>query len=76
MNKDRRSRLRKIIDQITDLKSGIEEIKEEEQDSFDNLPESLQQGEKGSKMEEAISNMEDATNAIDEIESSLNSAQE
>ena len=43
MNKDRRERIQNIIDQLTDLETEIEKIQDEEQEAYDNLPESLQE---------------------------------
>lgn len=72
MNKDRRKAIGALIDaaqaiagQITDLKDQIEAIRDEEQDYFDNMPESLQGGEKGEAAEAAISALETAVDALD-----------
>ena len=75
MNKLRRKKLQEIREQIDILKCELEEVRDEEQDSFDNLPESLQYSERGETMEanvsnldEAISNLEYALDNIDYIE--------
>ena len=60
MNKDRRKRIQDIRDQLQDLQTEIEEIKDEEQEAYDNLPESLQDGEKGEKMTDAVDNLDSA----------------
>lgn len=61
MNKDRRKRLAEATDLIERAQSllekaaGIvEEVRDEEQDAFNNMPESLQDGERGQRMQEAI----------------------
>lgn len=82
MNKDRRKKLSEIIDRINDLKPKLDElkqlkediardleaIKDEEQEAFDNLAESFQQGEKGQDMEAAIDNMTTAYDALESID--------
>lgn len=63
-------------DKLEELKSEIEGISEEEQESYDNLPESLQDGERGEKMQSAIDNLEYATSYMDDIISYLQDAME
>lgn len=74
----------KIADALSgiDLESAkgeIEAVRDEEQEYKDNMPENMQQGEKGeradaaiSALEEAISVLEDAAGKIEEIENGLN----
>jgi predicted RNase H-like nuclease (RuvC/YqgF family) len=54
--------------QFEDLKSQIEELKEEEEEYRENMPESLQQSEKASIADEAISNLESALEKIGELD--------
>lgn len=42
-------------------------IKNEEQEAYDNLPESLQDGDKGIKISEAIDNLDSAYSSIEEV---------
>lgn len=72
MNNERRKALRDLaaridtkIDELSELMSELETLKEEEQEVFDNMPESFQQGERGEKVQSAIDNLEEATSAID-----------
>lgn len=67
MNKQRRSRLQKVIDQLEELKQEVSYICEEEQEAYDNMPESLQDGERGSQMYENISTLEDQESNFDEL---------
>lgn len=76
MNKARRISITKIADSLQALKSDVESIQSEEQDAYDNLPESIQDGERGDRMQEAIGNLEDALNLIDEAVASLMQAAE
>jgi seryl-tRNA synthetase len=95
MNDKRRKRVAAAIrvieavrDQIINLdsiKEEIEALQSEEQEGFENLPESLQQGEMGQSMEhaaealgEAVTQLEDAMSAssesFEELLASLNNA--
>ena len=67
MNKQRRNRLQKVIDQLEELKVEVSSICEEEQESYDNIPESLQDGERDSQMYENISTLEDQESNFDEL---------
>lgn len=72
MNNARRKRIQEIIAQMDGISAAIEEIKDEEQAYFDNMPESFQNGDKGSKSQEAIDALEEID--IDNIISSLETA--
>ena len=74
MNKQRRKRINDLIDEISALKGKIDEVLQEEQDYYDNMPESLQSSERGENSEEAISNLEEALSCIDDCVSSLEAA--
>ena len=52
MNKARRKELGKAVELIQQAKELIEQCMDEEQEAYDNLPESLQYGERGMTMEE------------------------
>jgi t-SNARE complex subunit (syntaxin) len=74
MNKERRKAIEKISDKLTDLQAELEELREAEEEAYDNLPESLQDGEKGDAMQEAIEHLEDADSYIEEAKDALNDA--
>jgi septal ring factor EnvC (AmiA/AmiB activator) len=74
MNKKRREAIDDLVNKINEIKEAAESLRDEEQEAFDNMPESLQQGDKGQAMEEAISNLDDAVNALEEAISGLESA--
>ena len=71
MNKQRRSRLQKVIDQLEDLKAEVASICEEEQEAYDNMPEGLQDAERGQQIYENISNLEDRDGDFDDLISNL-----
>lgn len=72
MNKDRRNRISKCIEQLEEIKSELEYIMDEEQDAFDNMPESLQYAERGDIMQECIDGISDAIDGFDDIIDQLN----
>lgn len=59
-------------EKLEDIKSEIDRLYEEEEECYNNLPESLQEGERGEAMQTAIDNLENASNdiqyLIDELE--------
>lgn len=67
MNKERRDRLSDVITSLEEAKDLLEDVKNDEQDAFDNLPVGLQCSERGSKMEDYIELMEDAGGQIDNV---------
>ena len=67
MNKERRKALKEAIDELEEAKAKIESAREiveycmdEEEEAYDNLPESMQEGEKGDAMQENTTNMDEA----------------
>ena len=84
MNKDRRKKiealkdkLEEVItnarDEVKNIKGQLDEIKDEEQESFDALPDSLQCSERGEAMENAITNLEEADSLLDDLIINLDS---
>lgn len=72
MNKIRRKELAAIIKKLEELDALREEIREqlaavrdEEQEALENMPESLQESEKGEQMQEYIDTMENVTGELD-----------
>lgn len=67
MDKERRDRLSDVIASLEEAKDLLEDVKNDEQDAFDNMPVGLQCSERGSKMEDYIELMEDAGDQIDNV---------
>lgn len=67
MNKQRRKRLEEASKLIAKAQEIIEEVKDEEQEAHDNLPESIQYGEKGQQMEEYIDMLDEAYGQCDDL---------
>ena len=76
MNNAIRKEIEKITADLEAIKELIEALQEEEQDAFDNLPESIQYGERGDKMQSAIDNLEYAADNIQDCLDNLCEASE
>ena len=76
MNKARRNRIAEVQSQLEALKQEIDSILEEEQEAYDNMPESLQNGERGEAMQEAIDALESAVGSCEELDEYLTNATE
>ena len=81
MNKARRKALAEMTTQLEDIISQLEDfaigdLKDEEQDYFDNMPESLQGGEKGDAAQTALDAMEAVADHVDTALDALRSAVE
>jgi hypothetical protein len=61
MNAARRKKLATVVEML-------EEVISEEQEAFDNMPYSLQDGERGQTMEDGISVLEDAKTEIEDFD--------
>lgn len=75
MNRMRRKELARIVEKLErlealrlEIKEELETVMEEEQEALDNMPESLQDGEKGQQMQEYIDAMESALDDLEEID--------
>jgi len=71
VNKQRRKEIARAAAMIEEAKSILETCRDEEQDYYDNMPESFQNGEKGSVAQEAIDALEEAVSQLEEIEQSV-----
>lgn len=67
MNKIRRKQLQEASELIAKAQGIIERVKDEEQEAHDNLPESIQHGEKGQQMEEYIDMLDEAYRQCDDL---------
>ena len=54
MNNTRRKSLRELIEKTEGIKQEIEEIKTEEEEYYNNMPSSVQDGEKGDRAQTVI----------------------
>jgi hypothetical protein len=81
MNNARRKKLKAIYQRVDDLNGLLSNVKyladelrsdlqdecDGEEESYGNLPESLQNGDKGQAMQEAIDTMQTALSALEEV---------
>ncbi len=75
MNKPRRAALKLVMTQLEEIKTMIEQaaedleaIRDEEQEALENMPESLQEGERGQAMQEYIDAMEGVMDELTEFD--------
>ena len=76
MNNTRRSQITDIMEKLSALQTSIEELLEEEQEAFDNLPEGIQDSERGEAIQTAIDNLEEAVSNCEELLNNLEMAKE
>lgn len=74
MNKIRRKAINDILEAIGPLRVALEELRDEEQEYYNNMPESFQNGDKGDVTERAISSLDDSINALETAASELSEA--
>lgn len=79
MNKQRREKINKLKmrfqstqSELKQLSGELSSILNEEQDTFDNMPEGLQSSYRGMCSEDAIDSMEEASDKLDEVIELLN----
>lgn len=65
MNKVRRKELARVVDLLDRARDLLETIRDEEQEAFDNLPESIQYSERGETMEGYIGTMDEILDYLD-----------
>lgn len=71
MNKERRKRITDAISAISKIEALIQNILDDEQEAYDNMPEGLQVSENGMISEEAQENLDSAIEALEEAISYL-----
>ena len=72
MNKQRRKWLEDVIAKIEAAQSEVQNIAEEERESFDNIPEGLQEGERGQTISENADDLEGVDSDFESILDTLN----
>lgn len=75
MNAVRRKTLKGIMEQLSELESlkqsimeSLQEVIDEEQEAYDNMPESLQYSDRGEQMQEYISLMESVVGDLENLD--------
>ena len=67
MNNKRRKRIENIIGQFQDLQTELTLLAVEEQDAFDNSPESIQESDRGTDMQENIDELNDVCYELNDL---------
>ena len=71
MNKQRREELGEVIDYLSDAYDRLEEIRDDEEDSLYNLPDSLQTSSKGDKIQSYVNAMDNVLEDINKVQNSI-----
>lgn len=71
MNQTRRNKIREIQDDLRIISERIEELRDEESAAYENMPESLQESEKGETAMRAVDILEQAIGEVDDSISTL-----
>lgn len=74
MNKRDRKELEKALELLNSASEIITMIKEQEDEKYDNLPEGIQNSERGEKFQEDIDNLDYAISDLETAVESLNAA--
>ena len=62
-----RNKLKELVSEFESVKSDVEDIQFEEEEYRDNMPESMQWGERYDKADNACTNLSDAVDALDDM---------
>ena len=87
MNNERRKQLKAIAkqlgtiaDNLEDQQILLEQVYDDESEAFDNMPESLQESDRGIEMEEGIGTLaeqkDDMTNMVDDLRTIISTLQD
>lgn len=63
--------LEKLRDKIQEVLNNLENVRDEEEMAYDNLPEGIQMGERGDMMQEAIETIDEAVGVLEDAISSM-----
>lgn len=71
MNKQRREELLEVVSILDEATSRLQEIRDDEQESFDNLPDGLQCSKTGESMQSAIEELNYFEDSIDKLRNGI-----
>ena len=71
MNKDRRKRVDQQIERLQQIQEDLQALIDEEEEAFENLPESFQGGEQGARIREALDILDQALSYVNGAEADL-----
>lgn len=76
MNKIRRNELHKLYELISSAKEELENIRDDEDEYKENIPENMQSSERYEKAESAVYTLEEAVSYLEQAIDSIEEAQE
>lgn len=71
MNRERRQELLDVASSLAEAMDRLSEIREEEQEALDNMPEGLRCSNRGQSMQEAIDTMDEWGSEIESIKDTI-----
>ena len=71
MNNARRKQLDEVVAKLNAAKSDLDDVASDERMAFDDLPENLQDGERGEKISECADGLETAAMELDTLISEI-----
>ena len=74
MNRYRRSILKTIVESLSKISEELRDVIDEETDAYENMPDNLKDGERGSSSSDAIDYLEDSSSSLDDIIDTINEA--
>lgn len=72
MNNERRKVINNMIAKLEEVQSELESCADWEQEAYDNLPEGIQESERGDRMQENVDNLYEVTESISDLIDQLN----
>ena len=67
MNNERRKVINKMIDKLDEVRRELDSCMDLEQEEYDNMPEGLQESERGDRMQENVDNLYGVIDSIDDL---------
>lgn len=74
MNDKRRNLIRGVKTALEDIESRIDIIRDDEEESLDNIPENLQYSDRYERIEAAVDALNDALELVDQLQDKLDDA--
>jgi len=74
MNRERRKEIEEIRGKLAELWDRLDGVRAEEEEAYDNLPQSIQDSERGETMLTGLQALEDALDRIDNAKDALDEA--
>lgn len=69
MNRQRRKRLTEAFEKVAEVMEILEEVKSEEEESYDNLPDNFRDGDRDEEMQNYIEMLDEAYGYLDDANS-------